>query len=310
MRPLVHEKVLVTGATGTQGGAVAAALQRAGFDVVVLVRQGGAKRVRGLANADMAIAEGDLDNVDSLRSACSGCTGVFSVQPAPLADADSERRQAGNLIRAAKAAAVQHFVQASVSGTGWRKRYPHVDPGVMLNYWESKEDVEAMVRDARFPVFTILKPAFMMENFIAPKVDWMFPHLRTGELLIGTSPDTVVALIAAADIGSATVAALADPQRFNAAEIELAGDACTVPEIASVIADAAGRRVNPLCVSAQEVDARLGEKSWSATHEWLGLVGYPARPEAAEAYGLDLTNFTEWAYQHRTELKAATSLKN
>ncbi|WP_375488099.1 NAD(P)H-binding protein [uncultured Mycobacterium sp.] len=62
-------------------------------------------------------AEGGLDDVDSLRSACSGCTGVFSVQPAPLGDADSERRQAGNLIRAAKAAAVQHFVQASVSGT-------------------------------------------------------------------------------------------------------------------------------------------------------------------------------------------------
>ncbi|MCV7231591.1 NmrA family NAD(P)-binding protein [Mycobacterium branderi] len=142
----------------------------------------------------------------------------------------------------------------------------------MANYWNSKEDVEAMVRDARFPVFTILKPAFMMENFIAPKVDWMFPHLRSGELLIGTNPDTVVALIAAADIGLATVAALGSPQRFNAAEIELAGDACTVADIASVIADAAGRRVSPSCVSAQEVHARLGEKSWSATQEWLGPV--------------------------------------
>jgi uncharacterized protein YbjT (DUF2867 family) len=304
---LVDGKILVTGATGTQGGAVTAALQRAGFDVVVLVRPGGAQRVRPLLNGHSVIAEGDLDDVESLVSACAGCSGVFSVQLAPLADADSERRQARNLIGAAKGAGVQHFVHSSVSGTGWRTRYPHVDSGVLLNYWDSKEDVEAMVRDARFPAFTILKPAFIMENFIAPKVDWLFPHLRIGDLLIGTGPDTVMALIAAADIGLATVAAMADPQRFNGAEIELAGDAPTVAEIAAVIEHAAGRPVKPVCVSTEEVDARLGARSWSATHEWLGRVGYPARPEDAEPYRLSPTTFTLWAQQHRAELKAATT---
>ncbi|MCV7231590.1 NmrA family NAD(P)-binding protein [Mycobacterium branderi] len=81
MRTVVHHRILVTGATGTQGGAVTAALQRAGLDIVVLVRRGGAQRVRALANGDTAIAEGDFDDVESLTSACSGCTGVFPSSP-------------------------------------------------------------------------------------------------------------------------------------------------------------------------------------------------------------------------------------
>jgi uncharacterized protein YbjT (DUF2867 family) len=306
MTTVVQGKILVTGATGTQGSAVAAAAQGAGLDVVALVRHGGADRVRALTDGDIAIAEGDLDDIESLVSACAGCSAVFSVQLAPLGDPDSERQQARNLIDAARSAGVQHFVHTSVSGTGWRTRYPHVDPGVMRNYWDSKEDIEAMVRDAGFPAFTILKPALMMENFIAPKVDWLFPHLRAGELLIGTGPETVVALIAAADIGRATVAALAGP-RFNGAEIELAGDALTIPAIANAIESVSGRPVKPLCVSADEVDARLGERSWSATHRWLGQVGYPARPEHAAAYGLGTTTFAQWAQQHRAALTAATT---
>jgi uncharacterized protein YbjT (DUF2867 family) len=307
MTTVTQGKILVTGATGTQGRAAAAAAQGAGLDVVALVRHGGADRARALVDSDTAIAEGDLDDIESLRSACAGCSAVFSVQLAPLADPDSERRQARNLIDAAASAGVQHFVHTSVSGTSWRARYPHVDPGVLRNYWDSKEDVEAMVRDAGFPAFTILKPALMMENFIAPKVDWLFPHLRHGELLIGTGSETMVALIAATDVGLATVAALADLRRFNGAEIELAGDALTIPAIASVIESVSGRPVKPQCVSPQEVDARLGERSWSATHQWLGPVGYPARPEHAAAYGLSTTTFAQWAQQHRAELAAATT---
>jgi uncharacterized protein YbjT (DUF2867 family) len=307
VRTLIDGKILVTGTTGTQGGAVTAALQHAGVDVAVLVRPGGAERVRPLLNGPAAIVEGNLDDIESLAAACKGCTGVFSVQPAPFADQDSERRQAGNLIRAAKDAGVQHFVHTSVSGTGWRTNHPNVDPGMMLNYWNSKEEVEAMVRDARFPVFTILKPAFMMENFIAPKVDFMFPHLRAGELLVGTATDTAFALVGAADIGSATVAALADTQRFNGAEIELAGDAPTMAEIAAVIENVTGRPVTAACVSMEEAGARLGAMSWTAQNDWLGRVGYPARPVHAEAVGLSTTPFTVWAHQHRAALKAATT---
>src|SRR5262245_50222283 len=207
-------RLLVTGATGTQGGAVARAALAVGLEVVALVRQPQTPSAQALADEGIALAVGDMEDRAALAAACAGCTDVFSVQLAPLADADSERRQARNLIDAARDAGVETMVHTSVSGTGWRTGYPDVDAGVMRNYWDSKEDVEGMVRDAGFSAYTILKPAFMMENFIAPKSDWLFPHLRNGEILAATAADTAVALIAAADIGVAAVAALTDSQRF------------------------------------------------------------------------------------------------
>lgn len=54
----------------------------------------------------------------------------------------------------------------------------------MSSYWDSKEEAEDTVRSADVETYTILKPAFMMENSIPPKSERMFPHLRHGELLL------------------------------------------------------------------------------------------------------------------------------
>jgi uncharacterized protein YbjT (DUF2867 family) len=300
--------VLVTGATGMQGGGVARALRRSGIAVTALVRDPGSAPARELAEEGVGLAVGDLEDPATLSTACSGHTTVFSVQPAPFADKDSERRQAAHLIKAAREAGVRHLVHTSVSGTGWRAQYRDVDPGPARNYWDSKEDVEAMVRDAGFPVCTIVKPAFFMENFIAPKVGWMFPLLADGELLVASAAGTEVGMIAAADFGDAVTAIANDPERFAGAEIELGGDALTFPQIGDVLTEVTGRQVTASCRSADEVDARLGRKSWSATQTWLDAVGYPARPEHAAAHGLDVpTSFRQWAEDHREQLFAATT---
>lgn len=300
-------KVLVTGATGTQGGAVARALRHAGMDVAALVRAPVAEPAQALAREGVALVAGDMEDPASLRAACAGRTAVFSVQPAPFADPDSERRQGRNLVEAARSAGVEHLVHSSVSGTGWRARRPDVAAGALRGYWDSKEDVEAMVRQAGFAAYTILKPAFYMENFVAPKVRHMFPHLADGELLVATGPETALPLIGAADLGRAVAAAIADRRRFAGAEIELAGDVLTFPGIAAVIADVTGRAVAASCLSPREVDARMGRRSWTPTQTWFGQVGYPARPEHAGAYGIGLTTFRQWADRHREELRAATA---
>lgn len=301
-------RVLVTGATGMQGGAVARAMLRAGIPVTALVRDPDSAPARRLMQAGVGLAVGDLEDPAALASACIGHTTVFSVQPAPFADKDSERRQGAHLIRTARGAGVRHLVHTSVSGTGWRPRYPDVDPGAARNYWDSKEDVESMVRDAGFPAYTIVKPAFFMENFIAPKVGWMFPLLGDGELLVASAAATEVGMIAAADFGDAVAIIAADPERFTGAEIELGGDALTFPQMGDIIAEVTGRPVAVSCRPTAEVDARLGRKSWSANQEWLDVVGYPATPQHAAEHGLDMrTSFRQWAEQHREQLLAATT---
>lgn len=300
--------VLVTGATGMQGGAVARALRVAGIPVTALVRDPASAAARALEAEGVGLVVGNLENPAGLESACRGHSTVFSVQAASGPEKDSERRQAAHLATAARAAGVPHLIHTSVSGTGWRARRPDVDPGAVKGYWDSKEGAEAMVRDAGLPAYTIVKPAFFMENFVAPKAPWMFPLLAEGEILVASAPETEVAQVSAADFGAAVAAIAADPERFAGAEIELGSDAVTFPRMAEIISAVTGRRVSASSRPVPEVDARLGRRSWAATQVWLDTVGYPARPEHAAAYGLRLkTTFQEWAQQHRAELVAVTT---
>ena len=308
MTDTTPRSVLVTGATGMQGGGVARELRRRGVAVSALVRDAASEASQALGKEGVLLTPGDLEDPASLAEACAGHAAVFSVQLPPTRDADVERRQAAHLIAAARAAGIRQLLHTSVSGTGWRAKFPDVDPGVTRNYWQSKEDVEAMVRDAGFAAYTIFKPAFFMENLVRPKSPWMFPLLADGELLVATAPATEVALVSAEDFGAAVAKAVVEPDRLAGAEIELGSDALTFAQIAAVIAAETGRRVQATFGSAAEVDARLGRRSWSSTMQWLDVVGYPARPADAEVHGLQMTtDFRRWAQQHRDELIAATT---
>lgn len=70
-------KVLVTGATGFVGAAIARALCAAGVEVRVLVRRD--SDLRNLNQLKMEQAYGDLRDRDSLRHALSGCSQLYHV---------------------------------------------------------------------------------------------------------------------------------------------------------------------------------------------------------------------------------------
>lgn len=292
-------KVLVTGATGMQGGAVVQALLRAGHPVTAFVRNPSSAPAQALARQGVALATGTMDDVASLEAAGAGHDAVFSMQPAGVdpADPGAERRQAGNIATAAKRAGVAQIIHTSVSATGWRNSYPagDIDP-LMKEYWDQKEAAEDAIRQAGVDRWTILKPAFYMDMFIPPKGDHMFPDLRQDKLVTSTDPQSVMALICADDLGAAVAAAVAEPDRFHEAEIEFAGDALTYPEIAATLSTAAGREITAVFVSRGEQEQRIGAPS-AYGDSWIDRVGYPARPHHAARYGLTTTTLEQWAAQ-------------
>ncbi|MGW0908607.1 NmrA/HSCARG family protein [Streptomyces sp. NPDC002853] len=300
-------KVLVTGATGMQGGGAARALLHAGHPVTAFVRNPSSAPAQALARQGVALATGDMDDLASLEAAGAGHDVVFSVQMPGVdpVDPGAEQRQARNIATAAKRAGVTQIIHTSVSATGWRSQHPDIkgfSPATMA-YWDEKEAAEEAVRQSGLENWTIFKPAFYMENFLSPRQDFMFPELSQGKLITATSPQTVLALICADDFGAAVAAAVAEPGKFHEAEIEFAGDALTHPEIADALSKAAGREITAVSVPREEQEQRHGGLADSQV--WNDLVGYPARPHHAARYGLTTTTFEQWAAQQDWTIPAA-----
>ncbi|CAE6398849.1 NmrA-like family domain-containing protein 1 [Rhizoctonia solani AG-1 IB] len=102
--------IAVCGATGTQGGSVINHLQQDGnFAIRALTRKPSSARAKELADAGIEVVYADYDEIESLISAFKGCYGVFGVTNWFEAF-EREREQGYNLVKAAKAANIQHFV--------------------------------------------------------------------------------------------------------------------------------------------------------------------------------------------------------
>jgi uncharacterized protein YbjT (DUF2867 family) len=288
--------VLVTGATGAQGGAVARHLLRAGFGVRVLTRNPASVEAAALAQLGARVVQGDWDDKASLVAAAKGTHAVFSVQRPDADGSDSERRHGYNLIAAAQDAGVRHFVHTSVCEAGKHEQFPRWETGYWYQkYWTDKWDIEERVRAAGFARWTILKPAFMMDNFAVPKVERMFPHLCGGKVLTAYAPDTKLQLIAADDVGAFALAALLDPAGYDKASIDLAAEALTMTEVAATLARVLGKAVTAVHVTAKEARTAGLFPGWVRTQEWTNEVGYRADIAALAQYGVPLTKFEPWA---------------
>ncbi len=72
--------IVVTGATGRQGGALARRLVRDGWRVRALNRDANSKKARALRGAGIDVVQGDMSDEASLAAAFAGAHGVYSVQ--------------------------------------------------------------------------------------------------------------------------------------------------------------------------------------------------------------------------------------
>ena len=273
--------ILVTGATGQQGGATADELLRRGYRVRAATRKPDSEKARALAARGAEVVAADFDDETSLRRAAEGAWGVFSVQNTWEAGVEREEEQGKRLARVARAAGVQHFVYSSVGSADRNTAIPH---------FENKVRIEEAIRDLKFPSYTILRPVFFMENFASP---WFLPGIAEGRLAMGIKPATRLQMIAVSDIGKYGLRAFEDADKMNGIALDIAGDELTLPQVASVVSKAAGRNIEFVRTPIEEV--RKWSADFAAMLEWFDAVGYDA-----DIQGLDKTfgrgtKFNEWA---------------
>lgn len=295
--------ILVTGATGAQGGATARELLAAGYQVRVLTRNPDTPAAQALISLGAEAAVGDLEDAASISAAMRDVYGVFSVQVPDVAGTDAERRHGRTLIDAALAARVIHFVHTSVCEAGNHIQFPHWETGYWSQkYWTDKWDVEEAVRNAGFQYWTVLKPAFMMDNFAQPKARYMFPHLQQGKILTALLPTTRMQMIAADDVGVVARAAFSAPTFFDRKNLDLATEAVTMEEVAADLSRVLGKPVSAQSVTPDEAEAAGLFPGWIRSQEWTNEIGYRADISAAKAelgkHDITLTSFARWAEKH------------
>jgi uncharacterized protein YbjT (DUF2867 family) len=293
---MAHERILVTGATGKQGGAVARRLLSGGWAVRVLSRDPGSDAGRRLIAAGAQVVKGDYEDRASVKAALQGVNAVFSVQlPGP-----HERNYGSLLVDEAKRCSVRHFIQISVAAASQHTTFPRWGVGYWYDdYWRAKWDVEQKVRGAHFAYHTILRPAFLMENFLSPAVTRMFPDLRFGELASAMRRDAVVDIVSAEDVAAFVDAALQTPERFSGHDIELAAAAPTVSQVGEALSTGLGRQIRVIELSPEQALARGQSRGWVRCQEWINEVGYRVDIEAVKQYGVPLTSLSAWAARHR-----------
>jgi uncharacterized protein YbjT (DUF2867 family) len=275
------ESVIVTGATGQQGGAVARELLKHGYPVKAMTRNPDGEKARALAKAGAEIVRGDLDDAGSLEKALKGVWGVFAVQNTWEAGVEKEEAQGKRIAEVARRAGVKHYVYSSVGSAHRSTGIPHFD-----NKWR----VEETVKKLGFPSRVIIRPVFFMENFASP---WFKPGIDTGKVVTALKPETVLQMIAVQDIGKYGLWAFENHQALNGRAIDIAGDALTMPAVAKAIGVAAGRTIEFVQAPIEEI--RKSSEDYALMLEWFDRVGYNADIEGtSKESGIKPTRFAQW----------------
>ncbi len=277
-----QDMILVTGATGQQGGATLRELLQHGHCVRAMTRNPDSEKAQALASRGAEVVKGDLNDAASVRAALDGAWGAFAVQNTWEAGVDEEEQQGKRFAELALASGLRHLVYASVASADRETGIPHFD---------NKARVEAKIGNVGLPSYTIVRPVFFMENFLSP---WFKPGIDQGQLQVGIKPQTELQMIGVDDIGRYGRLAFERHADLNGRAVDIAGDELTMLEAAEVLANATGHPVAFEPTPIEEV--RKFSEDFAIMLEWFDREGFSADIAGnAEKYGVTPTPFETWA---------------
>ncbi|HEY3459063.1 MAG TPA: NmrA/HSCARG family protein [Bryobacteraceae bacterium] len=275
-----NRTILVTGATGHQGGAAFHRLRQRGFALRALVRNPEKPEARELEGSGVEVLRGDFDDPESIRRALDGADGAYSVQ-AWQAGPEAESRQGIAFAEAASRQEIGHFVYSSVAAADGNTGIPH---------FESKGKIENRIRQIGMP-YTIFRPVFFMENWLT-----MRGGIDKGAIMLPLSPQTRLQMIAVEDIGAFVALAFEHPGHWRNRAFELAGDELSMAELAEAFSRASGREVQYRQVPWDEFEQRAGHEM-TLMYRWFEEKGYDIDIPAVRQQYPELTTFNRWLEQ-------------
>ncbi len=239
------EMILVTGAGGGVGRGVARRLAEGGEKVRAFVKNEEQARV---ARADGAaeVVIGDIRSTDDVVGAVPGVARVFHVCPTAVV---REVAIAEGLIAAARANDVEHIVFNSVI-------HPEIKE---LPHHQEKLRVEALLHASDVPA-TVLRPSHFMQNYLD-----FWDLMLAGTLPYPSSPNSVMGVVDAEDIGEVGAMITASPHGHAGKTYDLSTQELTRHEMAAIWSGVLGHSVSAVRLPPTAVKSPLQGVGAAAT---------------------------------------------
>lgn len=219
--------ILVTGATGAQGGSVAKALlAKDDFAVRVLTRNAASAAAHNLRLLGADVVEGNLDGKESLKLAMKDVYGVFGVTNF-WEHYQQEFNQGKNLIDAVKEAGVKHFVYSSLPN------YKKLSNGELeVPHCDLKGELEEYTKSLGIP-FTFIHIAFYYENFFS---FFPFKLAEDGRFHFGFPQGyTKLAMVSVEDLGGVVASVFNFPIAYTGRTVGVVGADETCDQYAATL---------------------------------------------------------------------------
>ena len=272
--------ILVAGATGQLGGMITRRLLEQGKEVRILVREGSDHRA--LVDAGAQRVFGDLKDRASLDAAIAGVETVVTTANSARRGGDDnpqtvEHRGNQNLVEAASAAGVRHFIFTSALGAS---------PDAPDPFVSGKARTEQRLRESGM-TYTILAPNIYMEVWVGMVV--AAPALQGQEVVYVGSGERRHSMVSVGDVAKFAAAAVDHPAAQDQYLVIAGPEAFSWRDAVAAFERILGRSIlhrgvapgEPVPTVPQQIHGLLA---------WMDTFDSPIDiSETAQTYGVELT---------------------
>jgi uncharacterized protein YbjT (DUF2867 family) len=238
--------ILITGATGTVGSEVVKRFSAQGIQARALTRDLG--KVEADRFPHVEFVQGDFDDADSIRRACSGVEQAFLLSNST----EGAEQQQTAFVEAARESGIRHLVKLSQL---------HADansPGRFLRYHAV---VEAAIQ-ATDLTFTFLRPNLYMQGLLN-----FTQSIKEKSAFFAAGGEARISAVDVRDLADVAVAALTDSRHNNKSYSVTGPEALTFGEMADELSAALGRTISFVDVPPEAMRGTLdglGFPAWQA----------------------------------------------
>lgn len=253
--------VLITGASGQHGGAIARRLLERGHQVRAYTRKADAPAAQELRKLGAQIVTGGFEDAAALEQAARGTDVAFLMGTPYEAGIEAETRQGLAAFEAIRRARPGHVVYSSVANADKNTGIPHFD---------SKVPIERAVAASGLP-YTIVAPVFFMDNLRSP---WWLPGLQQGAWTLAMPRGRKLQQVPVADLGRFGAHVIENHAQFQGQRIDIASDELSGEEVVAILSKVSGRTITYQEIPLDAV--RASNEDFARMLEWFDKVGYSA----------------------------------